>query len=166
MLAYIKSKIDKAGYMLQIFEMSPHNYGIPQQRERIYFVCVRKDIYNGEPIQLQSYNGPQLNFQHFLQKPEEIDDKYKLNGDILNVLNAWEEMIKIFKEGERISPTILIHDAYRTYTDEEFQNLAPWRKDYMTRNKPLIEKYQTQFDGWYERHKELLSKREIYGKLE
>ena len=45
-LKYIKQKIKDTGYQLQIFNMSPHNYGIPQQRERIYFVCVRNDIYN------------------------------------------------------------------------------------------------------------------------
>ena len=38
-LKYIKQKIKDTGYQLQIFNMSPHNYGIPQQRERIYFVC-------------------------------------------------------------------------------------------------------------------------------
>ena len=39
-IEYIKQKIDKTGYKLQLFKMSPHEYGIPQQRERIYFVCV------------------------------------------------------------------------------------------------------------------------------
>ena len=36
----------------------------------------------------------------------------------------------------------------------------------MNKNKPLINKYKNQFDEWYNKHKELLSKREIYGKLE
>ena len=36
----------------------------------------------------------------------------------------------------------------------------------MTKNKPLIEKYKPQFDAWYNKHRELLNKREIYGKLE
>ena len=32
--------------------MSPHLYGIPQQRQRIFFVCVRKDLYNDKDIEL------------------------------------------------------------------------------------------------------------------
>jgi site-specific DNA-cytosine methylase len=28
-IEYIKNKIEKAGYKWQIFQMSPHNYGIP-----------------------------------------------------------------------------------------------------------------------------------------
>ena len=47
-IRYIKQKINETGYELQLFQLSPHEYGIPQQRERIYFVCVRKDIYKNE----------------------------------------------------------------------------------------------------------------------
>ena len=36
----------------------------------------------------------------------------------------------------------------------------------MIKNRPLIEKYKPQFDAWYNKHRELLNKREIYGKLE
>ena len=54
-------------------------------------------------------------------------------------------MIKIFEVGEKISPTILINDYYRNYTNEEFENLANWKKDYMNKNKPLINKYKNHF---------------------
>ena len=40
-IEYILDKLDKTGYNVQYFKMSPHEYGIPQQRERIYFVCIR-----------------------------------------------------------------------------------------------------------------------------
>ena len=59
---YIKNKIKSTGYVLQIFQMSPHNYGVPQQRERVYFVCVRNDIYNNSPIVLEPYNDKPLDF--------------------------------------------------------------------------------------------------------
>tara|TARA_B100000795_G_scaffold199322_1_gene153155 strand:+ start:444 stop:1739 length:1296 start_codon:yes stop_codon:yes gene_type:complete len=165
-IAYIKKRIKDEGYTLQLFQISPHQYGIPQQRERVFFVCVRNDIYNNVPIVLPKYEGGPVDFTKFLENKDDIDDKYFIDGDILNVLEAWDEMIQVFDVGEKISPTILINDAYRSYTDIEFENLATWRKDYMKKNKPLIQKYQKQFDIWYEKHKELLLKREIYGKLE
>jgi DNA (cytosine-5)-methyltransferase 1 len=165
-IAYIKKKIKDAGYVLQIFQISPHQYGIPQQRERVFFVCVRNDIYNDVPIVLPEYSGGPVDFTKFLEKKEDIDEKYFISGDILKVLEAWDEMIQVFEVDEKISPTILINDAYRIYTDEEFENLSFWRKDYMMKNKRIIKKYQKQFDVWYEKHKELLLKREIYGKLE
>ena len=164
-IEYIKQKIDENGYELQIFQISPHLYGVPQQRERVYFVCVRKDIYNGSSIELP----PKINdfaFEDFLDKKEEIDPKYFIDGDTLEVLNAWEEMIKIFPPGEKISPVIMINEHYNNHTQEDFDNYAPWRQGYITANKPLIAKYQSQWSSWYEKHKEILQKREIYGKLE
>ena len=164
-IEYIKNKIDSIGYHLQLFNISPHNYGIPQQRERVYFVCVRNDIYNGKDVVLPTYTG-KLDFAKFLDKKEEIEDKYFIKGDVLHVLEAWDEMIKQFSVGEKISPTIMINDAFKNYTTTEFNSFPDWKRDYMTKNGPLIEKYRKQFETWYEKNSELLQKREIYGKLE
>lgn len=164
-IKYIKNKIDITGYTLQIFQISPHNYGIPQQRERVYFVCVRNDIYNGTDIILPKYHG-KIEFQEFLDKKEEINSKYFIKDDILKVLESWDEMVKQFEIGEKISPTIMINDAFKLYTELEFNSFPQWKRDYITKNKPLIEKYRPQFLEWYNKHLSILQKREIYGKLE
>jgi len=165
-LKYIEQQIDEHGYVLQRFQMSPHEYGVPQQRERIYFVCVRKDIYNDTPIQLPTYTSQSLTVSDILEDTTTIDNKYYLVGDQLNVLEAWDDFIKHVDVGETLSPTILIHDAFRTYTEDEFNGLAAWRKDYMIKNRRILEKYKDFIGPWYAKHKELLSKREVYGKLE
>lgn len=165
-LAYIEQQIDQHGYVLQRFQMSPHEYGVPQQRERIYFVCVRKDIYNEMPIKLINEDTSVLTVSDILENSNSIDNKYYLQGDILNVLEAWDEFIKHVDVGETLSPTILIHDAFKSYTEEQFNGLAAWRKDYMIKNRRILEKYKDFIGPWYTKHKELLSKREIYGKLE
>jgi DNA (cytosine-5)-methyltransferase 1 len=164
-IEYIQKKIDELGYYLQIFQISPHHYGVPQQRERVYFVCVRKDIHNNRVIELPS-KVDNFNFEDFLDKKEDIDPKYCIDGDVLQCLNAWEEMIHIFPPGEKISPVIMINEHYNNHTEEDFNNYADWRKGYITANKPLIAKYKPQWDEWYEKHKDILQKREIYGKLE
>lgn len=164
-LEYIKKKINDAGYHLHLFNMSPHNYGIPQQRERIYFMCVRKDVGEKQEIELPEHTGT-IKLEKFMQKKEEIDEKYFVKGDILYTLNAWDEMVKKMEVGEKISPTILIHDAYRNHSATDIASFAPWRREYMEKNEDLIKKYKPQFDEWYKKHKEVLQKREIYGKLE
>ncbi len=164
-IEYIKNKIHSIGYKLQLFQISPHNYGIPQQRERVYFICVRNDLYNEKDVELPLYVGG-MNFHKFLDKKEEIDEKYFLKGDVLNVLEAWDKMVRKFEIGEKISPTIMINDAYRQYSDAEFDAFPSWKRDYITKNKPLLEKYKRDFDLWYSQNSELLQKREIYGKLE
>ena len=164
-IEYILDKLDTNNYNVQIFNMSPHNYGIPQQRERVYFVCVRKDIYT-EDITLLKPQTDNINFELYLDDVQTIDSKYFIKDDLVKVLEAWDEMIKIFNVDEKISPTILVNEFYKDYTDEEFESLALWRKEYITKNRPLYEKYKEQWDSWYEKHKEILSKREIYSKLE
>ena len=164
-IKYIKEKLDTINYNVQIFNMSPHEYGVPQQRERVYFVCVRKDIYKS-PVELLTPKTNQIVFQDYLDKKEDIDDSYFLNGDLLECLTAWDEMIQLFEVDEKISPTIMVNEFYKTYTKEEFKALATWRQDYITKNKPLYDKYKDQWDAWYEKHKAILSKREIYAKLE
>jgi len=160
---YIKQQIKGHGYELQIFQMSPHRYGIPQQRERVFFVCVRKDIYNGKDIELIEEDKG-LTAEDITE--DDPDPKYNISDDVRNVLDAWDELIKQFEVGEKLSPTIMMHDAYKKYTDVEFNALPSWRRDYITRNKPLFTKYKKIIDPWYKKYKEILSKREIYGQLE
>lgn len=159
---YIVEKINKNGYVLQVFQLSPHKYGIPQQRERVFFVCVREDIYNNRDIILNE-TMYKIGITDIIK---ENDDKYLIQPDIKKTLDAWNELIKKFDINEKISPTILIHDYFRKYTDEEYNKLPFWKKDYMSKNKPLIKKYESVIKEWYERNKDILSKREIYGKLE
>ena len=164
-IEYIKKRIASIDYTLQLFQISPHNYGIPQQRERVYFVCVRNDIYNGKDVVLPIYTG-KIEFDKFLDSKESIDDKYFIKDNTLNVLEVWDEMVKQFEVDEKISPTIMINDAFNVYTESEFDSFPSWKQDYITKNKPLIEKYRPQFSEWYKKHSELLKMREIYGKLE
>jgi DNA (cytosine-5)-methyltransferase 1 len=159
---YIQKKIKEAGYTLQLLKISPHEYGIPQQRERIYFVCVRNDLYLG-PVTLPEFHGT-IQFDAFLDKT--VDPKYLLQGDLLEVLEAWDEMVKVFKPGEKISPTIMMHDAYKNYSEEKMATFPKWKQEYVTKNKPLLTKYEPQFRAFYEKHKSLLQKKETYGKLE
>ncbi len=164
-IKYIKEQLDENNYILQLFNMSPHKYGIPQQRERIYFVCIRKDIYNGLDIELPISNK-KIIFNNFLDKKKYIDKKYYIKGDILKVLEAWDEMIKIFEVGEKISPTILIHEFYIDDRKKNFDTYPKWKQDYINSNKKIIDKYKDKWDSWYKKHKDILQKREIYGKLE
>ena len=160
---YIKKRIKEIGYVLQIFQMSPHNYGIPQQRERIFFVCVRNDIYNGEDIELYSKNL-RLTAADIVDK--ECDEKYDISDGVKQVLDAWDVLIKQFEVGEKLSPTLLLHDHYKNYSVTEFAALPSWKQDYMNKNKPLIQKYKKIIDPWYKKYKDVLSKRDIYGQLE
>jgi DNA (cytosine-5)-methyltransferase 1 len=171
-IKYIKEQIALIGYELTLFQLSPHNYGVPQQRERVYFVCV----YKGEqitplnapvnPIVLNPTIDPNtIDFNKFINS-ENVASKYYINSSILKILEAWDEIIKQIEIGEKLSPTIMINDAFVTYSEEQMKSFPAWKRDYITKNRPLIEKYKTILEPWYNKHKLLLKEREIFGKLE
>jgi preprotein translocase subunit SecA len=91
-------------------------------------------------------------------------DVNKLN--LAKTLADCLEKVVHFEVDEKISPTILINDAYKSYTQQEFDDFPDWKQEYITKNKPLIQKYKSEFDEWYKKHSIILQKREIYGKLE
>lgn len=166
-IEYIRKGIADAGYHLQEVIISPHEFGVPQQRERIYFICVRVDIYDSNAP--YTFEKKDLNstycLDNYLEKSVDMT-KYGVERDVGNVLDAWDELIKQFDTGEILSPTILVHDAYRSYTREELEQRPDWKKEYMKKNERLIGKYKQLLDDWYARYSDLLKKREIYGKLE
>jgi DNA (cytosine-5)-methyltransferase 1 len=166
-MKHIETQIDNNNYKLQIFKMSPHNYGIPQQRERIYFVCIRKDIYNNTDIMLPNYLGPKsINFDEFLDKKETINEKYFIKDDILNILETWDEIIKVFETDEKLSPTIMAKYILYKPSDIEMSLFPDWKQQYISKNKPLIEKYKTELENWYNKNKDILTKKEIYSQLD
>jgi DNA (cytosine-5)-methyltransferase 1 len=155
---YICEQIDQAGYFLQTFDLSPHQLGIPQNRERVIFACIRKNI-AFTPITLE-----------IVKKKTNIFEKnvtgYDIKPDEKQILEVWDYMIKQFEVGENCSPTILANEFYKQYTDIEFEELPAWKQDYMTKNRRIYEKYQDTWDAWYTRNQHILAKKEIFGKLE
>ena len=168
---HIMERINECGYIVNesmVFELSPHQLGVPQQRERVIFVCIRSDIYNPNINIAKSIPIPNIpiKIDEFFDTDKNYTDKYKISSEIEDVLNAWNEIISEFDVGENLSPTILCNEFYNTYSEEEFNALSDWKKDYITKNKPLYEKYKNKWDTWYNKHSTLLQKREIYSKLE
>ena len=162
---FILKRINESGYRISeesVFELSPHQLGVPQQRERVLFVCVRNDI-PPRPVSIVPPN-PKIDTQSIFETSP--DPKYKLSKEVESVLEAWDEMVRHVAVGETLSPTILCNEFHKTYTADEFAALAKWKQDYIKRNRPLYMKYKPVWDAWYAKHSSILSKREVYGKLE
>jgi DNA (cytosine-5)-methyltransferase 1 len=68
--------------------------------------------------------------------------------------------------GENCSPTILANEFYKEYNQDEFKQLPAWKQEYIQKNRRIYEKYQEKWDTWYTQHRDLLTKKEIFGKLE
>ena len=166
---HIIKRINENGYFINdnnVFELSPHQFGIPQQRERIIFVCIRQDIYdNLKILNIIAPNTP-ININNILETDVNIKNKYKISQDDENILTVWDKIIKELDVGETLSPTILCNEFYNSYSNDKFKLLPVWKQDYITKNKPLYNKYKVKWDLWYNLNKNIITKKEIYGKLE
>ena len=161
---HIINRIEQSGYNVQTIELSPHQLGIPQQRERVIFICIRNDIYINPIDFIIPYK--QINVNSIFETDKKITEQYRISEQDEQVLIAWDKMIKVFETGENLSPTILCNEFNNNYTSEQFKKLPAWKQDYITKNKYIFNKYKTKWDQWIENNKEILKKKEIYGKLE
>ena len=164
---HILRRIRETGYEVDIMELSPHQLGVPQQRERVVFICVRRDIYKGNvSASFQIPTNAPIDVDRIFEQDPDKTTKYKISKEDESILEAWDEMVQVFEIGESMSPTILCNEFYTTYTDVEFAALPEWKREYITKNRPIYEKYRVQWDAWHKKHETLLKRKEIYGKLE
>ncbi len=160
-------RINETGYHVETFELSPHQLGVPQQRERILFVCIRNDIYDETKVlDMTPPENVVIDVDAILEKNKDKTCKYKISIEHENILTVWDEMIQHMDVGQTLSPTILCNEFNHTYTDNEFIQLPAWKQDYITKNKPIYQKYKDLWDAWLIKHRTILSKREIYAKME
>ena len=158
---HILKRINETGYHVETFELSPHQLGVPQQRDRVIFVCIRNDLYD-ESIQLDM-TPPEvpINFDSIIETDKEKTQKYRISDEHNSILEIWDEMVKEFDVGQSIG-TVLCNE----FNAGDNLDLPPYKRDIIAKNKPLYDKYQPMWDKWLDNHQKALSKRKIYDKLE
>ena len=80
----IKSSFEEAGYKVQLFLLNAASMGVPQKRERVFFICQRKDL---------NYKELKLNFNEKVINYGEVESnsKNKLGVKISDAFYKWWE---------------------------------------------------------------------------
>lgn len=138
--------LDNAGYNNYWKVLNAKNYGIPQNRERIFIISIRKDIDTGnfefpEPFD----NGIRL--KDMLE--ETVDEKYFLSekmiqGFIANNQNKTEGKMNAIKVGE-VTPNSQSGQVYST--DGVSPTIVAGTRGYANGN--IIEAGKLNNNGWY-----------------
>lgn len=135
---YIYNKL-KVNYHLKEKIISPHIFGIPQHRSRIYIVCKRKSKIKDEGLDYFSFPdgiaNPKLSIHSIIEKnPKE----YKLiKSDSLHQLKVWQEFLNNLKAEEVPGFPIWAMEFGATYP---FEGKAPIKQD-----RKLLVKYKGTF---------------------
>jgi DNA (cytosine-5)-methyltransferase 1 len=91
--AVIEQSLDALGYDFEWVVLSPHKFGVPQVRARVYIVAIRKDLANGRDFEFPTPNkSKKLDVRKVLDK--RADSKYDMSEKEINWLNMWEEFLK------------------------------------------------------------------------
>jgi DNA (cytosine-5)-methyltransferase 1 len=132
---YVKKiyiEFEKAGYYVQHFLLDGSKMGLPQRRERVFFIALRKDLADPFMDQMDMFTRlPKIEFK-FNEKPilfSEIDDFETKIGDY-GLYPSYSECWKKCKEGESFSTVHhkgMLHNSYKVSRNKVLPTIAAHR---------------------------------------
>ena len=170
--------------------LSPCQFGIPQIRERVYIMGIRKDIKDDKKLTNHYIHKEDLKVEN-LEKPinslkmgdawtildneNEIPEKYFLSDEQSKVLDMWDE----FREGTnkvKIGVPIWVEYFGVNKTDDEFystpdyqgklyEELPDWKKRFVSKNRQFYLDNKKFLDKWVKKY-DILAKHSVYKKFE
>lgn len=146
---------ESLGYSMTDIVLSPDKFGVPQKRERVYFLGIRSDLGTSSP-------PPTPVKAPCVVLDSKVDAKYSIPAELRQVFSAWDEMIPTLVGTQLGVPIIL---DYFT-ADETLPGTQAWKVTYIRKNKAIYEAHRDAWDAWMTTHNELLQKRAVYRKLE
>ncbi|MDD4156902.1 MAG: DNA (cytosine-5-)-methyltransferase [Candidatus Cloacimonetes bacterium] len=159
--------------------LSPHQFGIPQIRERVYILGIKESFKNKRTLTNGYIHREDLNIEEFMQDcptncipnilDNEVDKKYYLPKDLIRILDAWSEFKISTKMGVIGKPIWLSCFGIGEDDTEKFRNtlkyydtiekegeqvpLVPnWKKQYIDFNRDFYLKHRAYIDSWIERN--------------
>lgn len=160
--------------------LSPSQFGIPQIRERVYILGIRKDIRDAKKLRngyihleeleltdLPPGLGSLKNGDAWKILEQNIHDKYNLSKEEVQILYIWDE----FRQGTNFEPSgapiwldymgIGISDKkYKELTlyqvrakkDMRIDELPKWKQRFAQKNREFYKKHKLFIDKWSKQH--------------
>lgn len=135
---------------------SPHYLGIPQHRERVFIMCVRKDIGTLPLFQFDTKGKlPKCNIQDILQDDSQIDDlqKYRLSEEKIQLIDLWNEFIQSIKCAKLPGFPVWSDYLHTPEQNEDISNYPVWKVNFINKNNLLYLENRDFIDEWLVRAK-------------
>ena len=153
----IYSHLVKLGYRLTETPLivSPHNFGIPQLRERVVVLGVYDPINRNKPLHVTlppSCDKGDCSLDSILEKDNK-DPEYKLTKDEEDIINIWDEFYRGIKEKVIGFPIWLEWFKKEPPLDEG--EMPEWKRSFVKKNNALYLNNKDFIDKWLWRHDNL-----------
>lgn len=152
---------DDAGYVVKHFLLCAENMGVPQKRERVFFICVRKDLAK-KCMRLKGLFGSELAIDmDFNETPIAYSEFADNDGKPLTkkILTLWENIqdgdtdlsnvcVRLFNQVSYLSSHIIYDDKVSPTLTSHVDSLIPRRKPKYTseREACLIQSFPLDYN--------------------
>ncbi len=152
--AIIQKNLKQLGYRLtkDPIILSPHHFGVPQLRERVYILGVYEPENVDKPLNIEFDNllkKEDNTIDSIIQK-RRASEKYYIDDYETKVLEIWNE----FYQG--IDMKIIGFPVWVKYFNTKIDNTYPkWKKEIIDRNQRLYQSNKEFIDKWLHKHNNL-----------
>lgn len=148
----IHDRLASLGYSLlpKPVIFSPHYVGIPQHRERVYIMCVRKDIGDIRPFEFDKAKAAHCTIESILQDDEEIPnvEDYRIPADMVGLIDLWNEFLQNIRV-ERLPGFPVWSDRLCDLSPSEDLSQYPgWKQNFILKNHELYVNNRDFIDEW------------------
>ena len=154
----IYDTIQDAGYNVskEPIIFSPHFLGIPQNRERVFIMCVRKDIGVLPDFYFDKKDAPECNVYDILLDDSEIDniDQYRISKEQIELINYWDELVKGVKckfPGNLYGDFLVPND-----NNIDVKSLADYKIPQLKKNIEFYNNNKVFIDNWLSKSSEVV----------
>lgn len=145
----IKTTLIDLGYQItqEPLILSPHEFGTPQLRERVYILGKYNPSHCKEPLTIDDLPYDTCkSIESILEK--NVDKKYNITTYEKNVLDCWEEFYQTLKN-KKIS--FSIWTEYFKYKGS-FEGMLDWKVSIINKNINLYEENKEFLDKWMNKY--------------
>lgn len=149
---------------------SPHKFGIPQVRERVYILGIKEAVIKTDKLRVEKkITREMLEIDaHYVTCPKNCipllldavaDPKYYVPDELVEVLDIWEEFLQNVQDIK--SPFWLHKAGLGIYDDEVYKNdstigyqaMPEWKKEMVWKSRMMYNKNHVFIDDWAKKHK-------------
>ena len=129
---------------------SPHYVGIPQHRERVYIMCVRKDVGTVPPFQFDRKKLPHCSIESILQDDCDIPDigDYRISLELERLIDNWNCFIKNIKVKRLPGFPIWSERLCDLNPEEDLDQYPAWKRNFILKNNELYLGNREFIDDW------------------
>lgn len=153
----IHDKLVSLGYNLlsEPVIFSPHYVGIPQHRERVYIMCIRKDIGEIKPFVFNKQKMKSCNIESIMQDESEIPNlkNYRITPDMEQLIDLWNEFLQNIHVDKLPGFPVWSDRLCDLNPKEDLSQYPSWKQNFIHKNNELYLSNKQFIDNWLPRAK-------------